>query len=185
MTLEERIRHYYGQGIESQITAADSLASQIAVASECLSGALLSGHKLFCGADREYQAIASLFNQLLVDRPGVERPSLPIINLAKQFPASFSKIIHALGHEQDCIILLSGPSPSTFLIDTIHAAHQREMRVILVGANRLGNDTDTLNSQDVLVPISDQQEMARQTNQLMILHIFANLIDGSLFGYEE
>src|SRR3990167_6349726 len=76
-----RIKEIFNDSIQTQITAADTLADVIARASQIMVDALLNNHKILCCGNGGSAADAQHFSAEMLNRYEAERPSLPAIAL--------------------------------------------------------------------------------------------------------
>ena len=81
MTSLFRVKEIFNENIQTQITAADTLAEIIARGSEMMVDALLNNHKILCCGNGGSAADAQHFSAEMLNRYESERPSLPAIAL--------------------------------------------------------------------------------------------------------
>lgn len=192
--MEERVRQLFGESIESHIAVADAMADLIAKAGKRLVDCLLNEGKLLLCGNGGSAANCLHFSAALLNRFEVERPSLPVISLTADLAALtavgndghydqfFARQIHALGREEDLLIILSTFGNGDNLLQAVNAANDRGMSIIALTGRDGGMLATHLGPEDIeLRVMGDHAARIRETH-LFILHCFCDLIDQSLFG---
>lgn len=190
----ERIQHGFAASIEMKIAAADSLPETIVNAGTRLSECLLNNGKLFVCGNGGSAANALHFSTALLNHFEVERPPLPVINLATDMALTtallqaghdthvFSRSLQALGAAGDVLLLLSTSNETMNLVHAVDAAHDRGMDVVLLSGVEGGMLGNHLGPNDMeLVLAGDSAARIRELH-LFVLHCFCDLIDQALFG---
>jgi len=193
-SMEEYIRDLFANYLESQMSLADYLPENIAIAAkkivECL---LQDGKILICGSGAS-AANALHFATGLMNQYHVERPALPAIVLAQDFTILssnphaedyaqvFSRQIQALGGEKDLLLILTTSGDSSSLIHAVDAAKERGMDILTLSGKNGGMLSNHLGPEDIELRVKlDHPARIRETH-LFILHCLCDLIDKSLFG---
>lgn len=195
INLEERVRNLFGSDIETKISMVDIIAKTIAQAGQKLVDCLLNDGKIFICGNGGSAANSLHFSNAMLHYFDVERPPLPIINLATDisFITSiiddgdidqiYARRIQSLGQTKDLLIVLTTSGKSNILLEAINAAHDSDMDVITLNGGDGGIVTNHLGPEDIEIRISDESPAKIRELHLFILHCFCDLIDRSLFGH--
>lgn len=193
MSLRDRVKAIFNDNIQTQITAADTLADVIARGAEMLVEALLNNHKILCCGNGGSAADAQHFSAEMLNRFESERPSLPAIALTTDtstitsigndyhFNEIFSKQIKALGQPGDVLIAITTSGNSKNIIDAIVAAHHRQMKVIALTGKNGGDIPPLLNEFDVEVRVPSESTARIQETHGIVIHCLCDIIDRQLF----
>lgn len=192
INLNERIRTLFAHDIESKISLADSLTANIAQAGQRLVDCLLAEGKIFICGQGASAANCLHFATAMLHCFAVERPSLPVINLATnsmiaveptQMERLFAQQIQALGQANDVLILLTTSGQSKALNLAVNAAHDKQLNLIALTGHNGGELVSHFNSNDIELRIPSESLARIRAMHLFILHCFCDVIDHSLFGY--
>ncbi|EKD77787.1 MAG: phosphoheptose isomerase [uncultured bacterium] len=189
-----RIKEIFNDSIQTQITAADTLADVIARASQIMVDALLNNHKILCCGNGGSAADAQHFSAEMLNRYEAERPSLPAIALNTDtstitaiandyhFNEVFSKQIKALGQTGDILLAISTSGHSKNIIEAIVAAHHRQMQVIAFTGRDGGDIPPLLNAvTDVEIRVPSESTARIQETHGIVIHCLCDIIDRQLF----
>ena len=189
-----RIKEIFNDSIQTQITAADTLADVIARASQIMADALLNNHKILCCGNGGSAADAQHFSAEMLNRYEAERPSLPAIALNTDtstitaiandyhFNEVFSKQIKALGQTGDILLAISTSGHSKNIIEAIVAAHHRQMQVIAFTGRDGGDIPPLLNAvTDVEIRVPSESTARIQETHGIVIHCLCDIIDRQLF----
>lgn len=194
MQMEERVKHLFGLTLEIKMAVADALAEQVAKAGQRLVDCLLNEGTVFICGNGGSSANCMHFSSAMLNHFEVERPSLPVINLCadsshlssfaneNHYNQAFARSIHALGKEQDVLLMLTTTGNSDSLLYAVQAASERGMDTVALSGRDGGVLSNHLGPEDIelLVPV-DNSARIREVH-LFILHCFCDLIDQSLFS---
>lgn len=193
MNTSERVKQIFNDSIQTQITAADTLADEIAAASEAMVQALLSGKKILCCGNGGSASDAQHFSAEMLNRFECERPSLPAIALTTDtstitsigndyhFNEIFSKQIKALGHAGDILLAFSTSGNSKNIIEAIVVAHTRQMRIIALTGRDGGAIPPLLNETDIEIRVPSDSTARIQETHGIVIHCLCDIIDTQLF----
>lgn len=191
---EERVRHYFGISIENKIAAADMLSESIARTATKLTNCLIQDGKIFICGSGGSAANACHFSSALLNHFGVERPSLPVVNLSvdnasisaianeAHYDQVFSRQVQALGHQNDLLIVLTTTGNSDSILNAVHAAKDRGMDTIALSARDGGILANHLGPEDIELRAPGKQASKIREIHLCILHGLADLIEQMLFN---
>lgn len=191
--LNEHIRTLFAAEIEAKIAVVDAMSDRIAQAGQRLVDCLLADGKIFiCG----YGASAANclhFSTAMLHYFEVERPSLPVINLASgaivagaadsaHVEHMFGQQIQALGRANDVVIVLSTTGQSKALAQVVRAAHDKGLTVIALTGRDGGMLANQVHAGDIELRAHGKSFARTREMHLFILHCFCDVIDRSLFG---
>ena len=126
-----------------------------------------------------------------------ERPSLPALALTTDsstitsiandysYEEVFSKQIRALGQDGDVLLAISTSGNSANVVQAIHAAHDRGMKVVALTGRDGGAMAPLLQPDDVEIRVPSSVTARVQEVHLLVIHCLCDLIDRQLFGSEE
>lgn len=192
--MEERVRHLFGINIETKIAIADVLSESIARAGHRLVNCLLADGKILICGNGGSSANCMHFASAMLNHFEVERPSLPVFNLCSDatglssfanenhFSQVFARQIHALGQENDVLLLLTTSGNSDSILHALHAANERGMDTIALSGRDGGVLANHLGPEDIELRVTSDSSARIREMHLFILHCFCDLIDQSLFG---
>ena len=192
--LEERVRHLFGVHIETKIAVADALSEIIAKAGQRLVNCLLADGAIFVCGSGGSSANCAHFTSSMLNHFEVERPPLPVINLSSDaacvgsfanenhYGQVFARQIHALGKEQDVLLLLTTSGNADCMLHALHAANERGMDTIALSGRDGGVLANHLGPEDIELRVPSDSAVRIREIHLFILHCFCDLIDQSLFG---
>ncbi len=194
MNVTDRVRQHFTDSIQTKILAADTLTEVIAQGANIMVQALLNGHKILSCGNGGSAGDAQHFSAELLNRFEVERPGLPAIALTTDtstitsiandysYNEIFSKQVKALGQNGDVLLAISTSGNSRNVLQAIHAAHDRGLRVVALTGRNGGEMPAVLNSNDIEVRVPAESTARIQETHLLIIHCFCDLIDYQLFG---
>ncbi len=173
------------------------LAPDIAQGADAMVQCLLGNGKILaCGnggsaADAQHFA-AELLNRFEMERPGLAAIALTtdsstMTSIANDysFEQIFSKQVRALGRSGDVLLGISTSGNSPNVIEAIHAAHEREMRVVALTGKKGGKIAQLLADKDVHICVKSDITARIQEVHLLTLHCLCDAIDCSLLGVED
>ncbi len=170
------------------------LARPIAQAAEVLTQALLAGGKVLACGNGGSATDASHFAAEMIGRLERERPGLPALALTGDaavmtalgndyaFDVVFAKQVHALGASGDVLLAISTSGDSPNILEAVRAAHEREMRVIVLSGKSGGSVRGMLRPGDVEVCVSSARTMRIQEVHILVIHVMCDWVDTRLLG---
>ena len=197
MDLQKRIERHFLASIEAKQKALEYVAPGISNASIIAVQALLDGNKILCCGNGGSAADAQHFAAELLNRFEIERPGLPALaittdsstltSIANDYDYNqiFAKQVRALGQTGDLLLAISTSGNSENVLQAIHAAHEREMKVIAMTGRDGGEIARLLNSSDVEIRVPVNSTARVQEVHILALHCLCDLIDTQLFGGDE
>jgi D-sedoheptulose 7-phosphate isomerase len=197
MDLIARICRQFEDSISAKRDAMEMLAAPLAVAVEAMTACLLSNGKILACGNGGSAADAQHFAAELVNRFEMERPPLAAIalttdtstltSIANDYSYSqiFAKQVQALGQPGDVLLAISTSGNSANVIEAIHVAHDREMRVVALTGKDGGRIAGLLKESDLNLCVPAERTARIQEVHLLALHCLCDGIDCLLLGVEE
>ncbi len=194
MSIEDRITTHFSDGIDVKIQSAETLPPLIAVAGELMVQTLLNDGKILTCGNGGSATHAQHFASLLLNRFDRERPALPALALTADsavltaisndysFHEVFSKQIRALGQTNDVLLTISTSGNSASIVQSIQAAHDRQMTVIALTGREGGDASSLLHPEDIEIRVPSFDPARIHEIHMVILHSLSDLIDEYLFG---
>lgn len=192
--MDQRVITLFHESIEAKMHTGESLAPQIANASQVLVNALLNDRKVMTCGNGISAAQASIFTACLLNRFEQERPSLPALSLGHDFTTQtaiaseysfndiYAKQIRSLGCPGDVLLVLTSNGNASNLFQAISAAHDKEIQVIALTGRDGGDTAALLDSRDIELRVSVASKHRIHEVHLLILFCLCDLIDQQLFG---
>lgn len=193
----DRVTRIFQDGIDLKTTCATALAPVIARAAGMLFTAVAAGNKILCCGNGGSAADAQHFSSEMLNRFERERPGQPAFALTTDastitsigndydFAQIFSKQVHALGRAGDVLLAYSTSGRSPNVVRAIEAAHERDMRVLLVSGRDGGPAARQLASRDIEIRVPSEQTARIQEVHLIITHCLCDLFDSQLLGQRQ
>jgi len=195
--MQNRIQHMFQASIDTKQQALQALPGAIEQASLLMVNALLSDNKILSCGNGGSAGDAQHFSSEMLNRFERERPSLPALALTTDsstitsiandysYEEVFSKQLRALGQQGDILLAISTSGNSANVVQAIHAAHDRNMKVIALTGRDGGCMAPLLQPDDVEIRVPSSVTARIQEVHLLVIHCLCDLIDRQLFGSEE
>jgi D-sedoheptulose 7-phosphate isomerase len=192
----QRVLDNFNESIKLKTEASGQLAPLIVSAVEIVINCLLNEGKVLSCGNGGSAGDAQHFSSEMLNRFEMERPGLPAIALTTdtstltsiandyQFADIFSRQIRALGQPGDILLAISTSGESRNIIHAIDAAHDRDMRVIILSGREGGQVADLIRETDIEIRVPSWSTARIQEVHLMIIHSICDLIDRHLLGQE-
>ena len=196
MDLTNRIHKHFDDSIQTKLQARDTLAQPIADAAQALVTCLMNDGKILICGNGGSAADAQHFAAELINRFEIERPALAAIALTTDssvltsiandydYTQIFSRQVRGLGMADDMLIAISTSGNSLNVVEAIHAAHERDMRVIAITGREGGTMGEMLEANDFHLCVHAESTARIQEVHLLILHCLCDAIDHLLLGGE-
>ena len=194
MNLLARISRQFNDSAQTKLAAMETLAAPIAQAVEAMVASLLANGKIMaCGnggspADSQHFA-AELLNRFERERPPLAAMALTtdtstLTSIANDyaFDQVFAKQVRALGQPNDVLLAISTSGNSANVVEAIHAAHEREVRVVALTGRNGGAIGPLLEPADVHICVPSDRTSRIQEVHLLVLHCLCDGIDCMLLG---
>jgi D-sedoheptulose 7-phosphate isomerase len=196
MELTNRILKHFDDSVQTKLQARDTLAQPIADAAQALVTCLMNDGKILACGNGGSAGDAQHFAAELINRFEIERPALAAIalttdssvltSIANDYDYSqiFSRQVRGLGMAGDVLIAISTSGNSVNVVEAIHAAHERDMRVIALTGREGGTMGEILEANDFHLCVHAESTARIQEVHLLILHCLCDAIDHLLLGGE-
>jgi D-sedoheptulose 7-phosphate isomerase len=196
MDMQQRIREHFLASAETKRQAIEVLAAPIEAGVEAMVGALMNNGKILACGNGGSAADAQHFAAELIGRFERERPGLAAIALTTDssiltavandydYNQIFVKQVQALGNPGDILLGISTSGNSANVIAAIEAAHEREMRVIVLSGKSGGKIRNLLREGDIEICVPAERTARIQEVHLLTIHCLCDGIDCSLLGEE-
>lgn len=197
MDLVARIAQQFTDSAQTKLASLEFMAEPIAAAIEAMTHSLMANGKILACGNGGSAADAQHFAAELLNRFEMERPPLAGIALTTDsstltsiandydFTQIFSKQVRALGQPGDVLLAISTSGNSANVIEAIHAAHEREMRVVALTGKGGGQMADLLGPDDIHLCVPSDRTARIQEVHLITLHCLCDGIDCLFLGVEE
>jgi D-sedoheptulose 7-phosphate isomerase len=197
MDLVERISLHFAESAKTKQKAAELLAEPIARAIEMMVECMLANGKILACGNGGSAADCQHFAAELIGRFERERPGLAAIALTTDTSALtaiandyayeqvFSRQVQALGQASDVLLAISTSGHSKNVIAAIHAAHERDMRVVALTGKTGGEIGSLLAKEDAHICVPSDRTARIQEVHLLTLHCLCDGIDTLLLGAES
>jgi D-sedoheptulose 7-phosphate isomerase len=196
MDLQQRIREHFIASADTKRNAVEVLAGPIAAGVEAMVAALMNNGKILACGNGGSAADAQHFAAELIGRFERERPGLASIALTTDssiltavandydYNQVFSKQVRALGNPGDILLGISTSGNSANVIEAITAAHEREMRVVVMSGKNGGKIRNLLRDGDIEICVPADRTARIQEVHLLTIHCLCDGIDCALLGEE-
>lgn len=155
---------------------------------------LRDGKLMTCGCSSA-AAISQYMTTLLLTGVKYDRPGLPALALTATAATLsdtngqreiYARQVRALGHAGDVLLLLSANTNSAALVQTIVAAHDRNIAVVAVtGADDQDISAALAAEEDIELYVATSSRTRAIEAQVLIAHCCCALIEQALFGIGE
>lgn len=193
---EQRIKSIFADSIAVKTRTADILSAAIVDAAEAIAGCILNSGKVLSCGNGGSAADAQHFSAEMLNRFERERPGLPAFALTTdastvtsiandyQFADIFAKQIRALGQPGDVLLAFSTSGNSHNILNAIDAAHDKNMRILLLSGKDGGAAASCLVAGDIELRIPSDSTARIQESHLTIIHCLCDMVDNHLLGHE-
>lgn len=188
------VEEIFTASIKTKQDALAVIAGPISDAAFSMTTGLLAGNKILSCGNGGSAADAQHFSSELLNRFEQERQPLPAIalttdssaitSIANDYDYSliYAKQILALGQENDLLLAISTSGASANIIEAIHAAHERGMKVIALTGRDGGQAGALMQKNDIEIRVPGESTARIQEVHLLAIHCLCALIDKQLLG---
>jgi len=192
----ERIKAIFEHSIAVKSKCAEQISETIATAGIAIAESVLNSGKVLSCGNGGSAGDAQHFSSEMLNRFERERPGLPAMALTTdastltsiandyQFADIFAKQIRALGNPGDVLLAFTTSGNSHNILNAIDAAHDKNMRVILVTGRDGGAASRSLARGDIELRVPSDSTARIQESHLTIIHCLCDLVDEHLLGPE-
>lgn len=196
MNISERVTNIFTTHIETAQASMDEITADIVDAATLITNALLADHKILSCGNGGSASDAQHFSSELLNRFERERPGLPAIALTTDsstitsisndytFDDIYSKQVSALGQQGDILLAISTSGNSANILRAVMAAHQRQMRCVVLSGSTGGDLAGILEDDDIFISVPAKSTARIQEIHIIVIHCLCDLIDTQLLGPE-
>lgn len=193
----QRVVDHFHRHLDGTMQTMEAYAAGIAELSGRLVQALLSDNKIIACGEGSAALLAQHFAGTLLNRYRRERPGLPALALpadaatvtaiaaSSSYNEIFAKPLRALGQPGDILLLIAHDSGSGTALQTIQAAHDRDILVVALCAAAGDDLRSLLAADDIELSLPAEDRISFFELALPVLHCLCELIDDQLFGIED
>ncbi len=194
MSVIKVIEEIFAASIKTKQDALAVIAGPVSDAALLMTSSMISGNKILTCGNGGSAADAQHFSSELLNRFERERQPLPAIALTTDSSALtsiandydynlvFAKQIRALGQIDDVLLAITTSGGSANIIEAIHAAHERGMRIVALTGRDGGETGALMQTNDIEIRVPGSSTARIQEVHLLILHCLCELIDQQLLG---
>ncbi|GHD52178.1 D-sedoheptulose 7-phosphate isomerase [Marinobacter persicus] len=191
---EHSIYQWFASHMEHTAEAASTVAPAIEDVADACVGSLLQDGKIIACANGNANVLTQYLCTALLARLVQERPALPAINLGadattysaicrdNRFNDTFSRQVQAIGKPGDLLVVVVDDGHKANLIQAIQAAHDREMRVVVLSAKARSDITSLMHPEDIELALNDLPAPEATPLLMVIINAICDMIDRKLFG---
>jgi D-sedoheptulose 7-phosphate isomerase len=196
MNNAEHILETFHQHLDCTMQSMEALAPAIAEAADLMTQSLLGEGKILCCGEGIAGLLAQHFSASLLNRFQRERPGLPALALCSDaatltaiasdnsFNEIFARQVRALAMPQDMLLLINPGSGSGIALQTLQAAHDRGLQVIVIGPEEDSDLQALLLPEDLELRIAGSRRGRFAEVALIALNCLCETIEQQLFGAE-
>lgn len=185
---------HFEESIAVKTESMSILGPSIAAAADLMIDVLRNGGKILSCGNGGSAGDAQHFSAELLNRFERERPGLPAVALTTDsstltsiandyaYEQIFSKQVRALGAAGDCLLAISTSGNSPNVLEAVHAAHDKGVRVVALTGRDGGPIARAMADGDVEIRVPSDRTARIQEVHLVVIHCLCDAIDRSLFG---
>ncbi|MXP66783.1 DnaA initiator-associating protein DiaA [Pantoea sp. Nvir] len=193
--MQDRIKEYFTESIQTQIAAAEVLPDAISRAVMMLVQCLLNNSKILSCGNGTSAANSQHFVASMINRFETERPSLPALALSsdniiltaigndRQYDEIYAKQVRALGQAGDVLLAISTCGNSPDIVKAVEAAVTHDMTIIALTGYDGGKLAGLLGLHDVEIRIPSYRSARIQELHMLTLNCLCALIDRTIFPH--
>jgi phosphoheptose isomerase len=185
--MDQLVFEHLQNHIETTMVMGENCADQIAEAAEKITQALLSGQSIYSCGIGETAPLSQLLVHYLTSGYQIERPGFPAIDLGcltaiYQGDQSLSDSLHIHGQNGDILVVLSPGNDNPILKNTIDAAVQKGLIVLLLSSTDDALLSQGIGQKDIEIRCSDYGKQAISAVNFLIIQCLCTSIDNKIFG---
>jgi D-sedoheptulose 7-phosphate isomerase len=194
LDLLSRINNHFEDSARLKLALAELLSAPIEAAAQVMAEAFINEKKVLVCGNGGGAANAQYFSSRMLNHFEVERPGLATIALNADsttltaianfghFDQTYAKQVQALGQADDVLVVISTSGNAANIINAIHAAKERQMKLIAFSGGDGGLVMELLEEQDIHLGVPHDNAARIQEVYVLILHCLCDAIDCLLLG---
>ena len=195
--LEQRIQQHFIDSADLKYQAAQALGKPIADAVQAVLACITSGGKMLACGSGASSADAQQFAAFCVAGFERERPELAAVALSGDaallnavasngdMAQLLARQVRALGQAGDLLLALCISGNDANVLAAVHAAHERDMTVVVVSGRSGGALATVLRETDVLICVPHDRAARVREVHALVLNCLCDGVDAQLFGEQE
>ena len=195
--LEQRIQQHFIDSADLKYQTAQALGKPIADAVQAVLACVTSGGKILACGNGASAADAQQFATFCVAGFERERPELAAVALSANaalltaaagngdLAQQFARQVRALGQAGDVLLALCLSGNDANVLAAVHAAHERDMTVIVASGRSAGVLAIVLRETDVLICVPHDRAARVREVHALVINCLCDGVDAQLFGEQE
>ncbi len=193
--MSERVKAYFTQSIQTQISVLEMLSADIDQASQIITETLLNDGKILIYGYGYCNDLAHLLTHQLVSHHAIHRPPLPVIHLddtqttlssmTKNTEQLFHRNLHALGLRGDLLIIFTLQSASASILKALEIVLSKDIRVIAITSEHHQDLHDKLSTDDFKIIIPSTSHTHCLEAAFTLSQCLSELVNQNLFPQQE
>ncbi len=195
--LEQRIQQHFIDSADLKYQAAQTLGKPIVDAVQAVLACITSGGKMLACGSGASSADAQQFAAFCVAGFERERPELAAVALTGDaallnavasngdMAQLLARQVRALGQAGDLLLALCISGNDANVLAAVHAAHERDMTVVVVSGRSGGTLATVLRETDVLICVPHDRAARVREVHALVLNCLCDGVDAQLFGEQE
>ena len=195
--LEQRIQQHFIDSADLKYQTAQALGKPIADAVQAVLACVTSGGKILACGNGASAADAQQFATFCVAGFERERPELAAVALSANaalltaaagngdLAQQFARQVRALGQAGDVLLALCLSGNDANVLAAVHAAHERDMTVIVASGRSAGVLATVLRETDVLICVPHDRAARMREVHALVINCLCDGVDAQLFGEQE
>ena len=195
--LEQRIQQHFIDSADLKYQTAQALGKPIADAVQAVLACVTSGGKILACGNGTSAADAQQFATFCVAGFERERPELAAVALSANaalltaaagngdLAQQFARQVRALGQAGDVLLALCLSGNDANVLAAVHAAHERDMTVIVASGRSAGVLATVLRETDVLICVPHDRAARVREVHALVINCLCDGVDAQLFGEQE
>lgn len=185
--MDQLVFQHLQNHIETTMILGENCSDKISEAAEKVTQALLSGQSIFSCGIAENAPLSQLFVHYLSSGYHIERPGFPAIDLGCLTGMNFadqslSNSLHIHSQNGDILVVFSSGNNNPQLKNTIDAAVEKGLLVLLLSATDDNLLAEKLGTQDIEISCAEFSDQSVSAVYFLIIQCLCTLIDNKIFG---